>query len=223
MPAKPNGAGFRHWSERIMQAHGPHVLLLALRPAAEGGSSRNVVASLACRRCGHRWQARAQDCASGRGCRRCGQTRAEDRIASLLEDLRIPHRRNRKLSGSLGPLAHLFPGGIRPDFELLDRPVVIEYDGEGHYHNVMFGAKKRRRGTADEGRSHRTAAAVQTNDLAKDIIYRSRGLVVWRVPYFWGQQATAVVAAALKGDPLAQWALRVYRYRSLVGIYEECS
>lgn len=211
---RKRSASFAHWADRIEAAHGRQIILLDLdspEPSPDRNKSRNLIATLACRDCGYRWRTRAQMAAGGRGCTRCKASAGERGIAQLLVEKRIPHRYNKRLQGDLGAFTPSFPGGIYPDFQLLDRPVIIEFDGAGHYQNLHFGRPE------GEAVFEQSATYTQCRDLARDIVFRRLGFTVWRVPHFWGWPlARATLVAGLKGDPVAIAALTNFHYSELL-------
>jgi hypothetical protein len=78
---------------------------------------------------------RANDFLSGKGCKKCSESKGEKYISELLNDLNIEFISDKKFEGCVGLLKKkCYP--LRFDFYLPEYNMVIEFDGEQHFTSI---------------------------------------------------------------------------------------
>lgn len=95
----------------------------------------NTPICIICPKHGEFWQ-KPHNHLIGKGCKKCGNSKGEERIARVLENKNIKFIHDEACLDFLGEL--------RPDFYLPDYNLIIEYDGEQHFKPIeIFGGIER--------------------------------------------------------------------------------
>lgn len=123
-----------------------------------------------CTVCGHHWKAQPGNLLCGWGCPKCKASRGERRIMKHLDVMGILYKKEYSFPDCKDVRVLPF------DIYIPSKNMVVEYDGEQHFHPVKFG------GSDDDKAESRYLITVE-HDKIKNNYCANNGIRVLRIPY----------------------------------------
>jgi len=124
-----------------------------------------------CKKCGYRWSTTPDNLLHGGCCSECSATPNEKKLGDILVQRGFKLERQKKYSDCRDQLPLPF------DIYLSEHNILVEYDGEQHYHPVNFG------GISDEN-ACKNFLKTQYHDSIKTQYCEANNIPLIRVPYW---------------------------------------
>lgn len=132
--------------------------------------NKESILNIYCKKCKKFFYQKAEYHLSGSGCIFCNESKGEAKVAKYLDRLGVRYERWRVFDGLV------FKSQLKYDFYLLDYNILIEYDGEYHYH-VINRSK-------DHEKNVENFRLNKLRDKLKDNYALSNNIPLLRIPYW---------------------------------------